>query len=326
MKKIRVGIVYGGYSAEREVSLVTGQAIFNNLNRKRYDVALVELSRERDFLLVTKNKRVRFDFYTKAKKMFDIIFLALHGTGGEDGVIQGMLEMLGVPYTGSGVAASALAMNKVHAAAIYGAFDIPTPDFIHFTKAGFKEQGRGLIERIRTDIGYPAVVKPVDQGSAVGVSVVKDESELLIALKKTFKDFPWLMVQKFVKGSETTCGVLEKKGVAFALPPTRIVPHFGKFYDYNSKYAAGGSSHVCPADFPLTVNSQLQTLALKAHQALDCRGMSRTDIFVTDDKKFFVLETNTVPGMTPTSLLPEAAQKAGISFPAMLDLIVACSL
>ena len=204
---------------------------------------------------------------------------------------------------------------------------------------------------IKNGVGYPVVIKPVDQGSAVGISIVKNEKELVTAINKTIKQFPWLMVQKFIKGQEATCGVLEKKGNIFALPPTRIIANAGEFYDYKSKYSKGGSTHICPADFSAEVNEQIQHLALLAHKALNCRGMSRTDIFIADEKegncnceetknthghqtsksfhshnKLYIIETNTIPGMTPTSLLPEAAGKMGITFSKMLDLIIEASI
>src|SRR3989338_8456706 len=170
------------------------------------------------------------------------------------------------------------------------------------------------------------VVKPVDQGSAVGVSKVRSHDELKKVIEKTIKIFPWLMAQKFIKGQEATCGVLEKDWQAMILPPTHILPNMGEFYNYKSKYSIGGSTHICPADFGDIVNQQIQNLAIMAHKALDCRGMSRTDVFVGDDKKLYILETNTIPGMTPTSLFPEAAAKAGVSFGKMLDYIIEASL
>lgn len=325
MKK-RIAVVYGGVSAEREISLITGKAIFDNLDRKKYVVSLVELAAGGKFFEIKKGRRDAFDFYGTAKKRFDLVFIALHGTIGEDGALQGTLEVLGVPYTGSGVLASALGMSKVHAAAMYREHDIPTPDFVHFTKQEWSHHKKELLLLAEKVSGFPAVIKPADQGSAVGVSIVKDRASLERALAKTFKEFSWLIVQKFVKGREATCGVLEKNGTAFALPPTRIIANFGEFYDYASKYKAGGSTHVCPADFAPSVNAAIQDLALRAHRALGCRGMSRTDIFVADNGALWVIETNTIPGMTPMSLLPEAAGKAGIAFPKMLDLIVASSL
>ena len=206
-----------------------------------------------------------------------------------------------------------------------------------------------MLKDVRLKIGYPAVIKPVDQGSAVGVSIVKNEKELIKAINTTIKKFPWLMVQKFIKGQEATCGVLEKNGQIFALPPTHIIANKGEFYDYKSKYSKGGSTHICPADFLPEINEQLQHLAILSHKVLGCSGMSRTDIFVADEQdecegtcggdcecggsehkhahnKLYIIETNTIPGMTPVSLLPEAAGKMGIEFPEMLDLIIKAAL
>jgi D-alanine-D-alanine ligase len=284
------------------------------------------MSKENSFFVIQKDKRAKFNFLNLAKSKFDIIFIAMHGTLGEDGGVQGMLETLGVKYTGPGVLSSALAMNKVFAAEVYLANDLPHPDFVHFKKDGWKRSPDKIINDIVSKVGFPMVIKPVDQGSAVGVSKVKSHDELRRVIDKTIKSFPWLIAQKFIKGKEATCGVLEKDNQVMALPPTHILPNLGEFYDYKSKYSTGGSTHICPADFGDIINQQIQNLAVMAHKALDCRGMSRTDIFVGDDKKLYILETNTIPGMTPTSLFPEAAAKAGISFSKMLDYIIEASL
>jgi len=325
MKKIKVAVLMGGPSAEREVSLVTGKAIFNNLDRKKYLPTLVEMTKDGRFFILGKTKKF-LNLQNKDRKLFDIIFIALHGSPGEDGGVQGMLESLNIKYTGSGVLASALAMNKVYAAQIYLANSLPIPDFVHFKKDGWKRSPDKIINDIVSKVGFPMVVKPVDQGSAVGVSKVRSHDELKKVIEKTIKIFPWLMAQKFIKGQEATCGVLEKDWQAMILPPTHILPNMGEFYNYKSKYSIGGSTHICPADFGDIVNQQIQNLAIMAHKALDCRGMSRTDIFVGDDKKLYILETNTIPGMTPTSLFPEAAAKAGIAFNVMLDYIIQASL
>ncbi|MBI5729186.1 MAG: D-alanine--D-alanine ligase [Candidatus Magasanikbacteria bacterium] len=325
MKKLKIGVLYGGPSAEREVSLVTGKAVFDNLDRSKYLPSLIEMTKDSRFLLLGKDKRY-LDLQNKDRKKYDLIFIALHGTFGEDGCVQGMLEALGIPYTGSNTLASALAMNKVFTGQIYRVNNLPHPEFIHVKSDGWKNYRDLFLREAAKKIGYPAVVKPADQGSAVGVYIVKNEVELVSALNKTFQTFSWMMVQKFIKGQEATCGVLEKNGDIFPLPPTHIKANFGTFYDYKSKYKPGGSTHICPADFPAKVNKEIQTLALKAHKALGCSGMSRTDIFYGDDGKLWVIETNTIPGMTPTSLLPEAAGKAEIPFPEMLDLIIKASL
>lgn len=325
-KKLRVGVLIGGPSAEREVSLVTGRAIYDNLDPKKYQPFLIEMDKEAKIFLLDKKKKRLLDLQDKDRKLFDLIFIALHGTPGEDGTVQGMLELYGIPYTGSKVMASSIAMNKVMTGALYRLNKLATPGFVDFSEPEWKKEKERIVKEVGERINYPAVVKPADQGSAVGVSIVENEAELRRAIETTITKFSWLMAQRFITGKETTCGVLERNGKLLALPPTRIIPQLGKFYDYESKYAAGGSTHICPADFAPEVNEKIQALALKAHKALGCRGMSRTDIFVGDDGELWVIETNTIPGMTPTSLLPEAAGKAGISFSKMLDMIIEASL
>lgn len=325
-KKLKVAVLMGGPSSEREVSLITGKAIFENLDRKKYAPVLVEMTKEGKFIVKKGSKKIVLDLQNKQRKLFDLIFIALHGSPGEDGGVQGMLESLQIKYTGPKVLASALAMNKVYSAQIFAANGLPYPDFIHFKKDGWRNQTDKIMAEAENKVGFPLVIKPVDQGSAVGVSVVKSRADLKKIIDKTIKKFSWLMAQKFISGQEATCGVLEINKTPTALPPTHILPNLGEFYDYKSKYQTGGSQHICPADFSAEINEQIQKLAIMAHKALGCRGMSRTDIFVADDKKLHILETNTIPGMTPTSLFPEAAAKAGVDFSQMLDYIVKASL
>ncbi len=322
MKRFKIGVLCGGLSSEREISLLTGKAVFDNLDRSKYIPSLIEMTKDNKFVLINKNKKRIVDFINKDRKLFDLIFVALHGSPGEDGSVQGMCETLGIKYTGPNTLSSALCMNKVYAGLMYQVWKIPHPEFLDITAKYWKKYKKEILKTINSQVGYPCVIKPVDQGSAVGVSIIKTEDDLIKVINKTIKKFPWLLAQRFIKGKEATCGVLEKKGEAFALPPTHILPQLGKFYDYKSKYAAGGSKHICPADFPEEINKQMQDYAVKAHLALSCRGMSRTDFFYGDDGKVYIIETNTIPGMTATSLFPEAAVKAGISFSKMLDLIV----
>jgi D-alanine-D-alanine ligase len=340
MKK-RIAVLMGGSSAEREISLVTGKGICENLNKKKYQVLPLHISKDNKIfldrgyyeLLNEPGKKIRSKSKSLvalkdddlAKNKIDLCFIALHGTFGEDGKLQGMLESMNMRYTGSGVLASALAMNKVYANEIYFANGLPFPQFIHFKKDNWEKRPKVILTDVKNNVGYPCVLKPVDQGSAVGVSVIKNQAELIKTINSTIKKFPWLMAQKFVKGKEATCGVLEIDGAPLALPPTRIIPNLGEFYDYKSKYQAGGSTHVCPADFDHEINHRLQELAVQAHVALGCRGMSRTDIFVADDGGYYILETNTIPGMTQTSLFPEAAKAAGMPFDKMLDYIIQAS-
>ncbi|MBU0545667.1 D-alanine--D-alanine ligase [Patescibacteria group bacterium] len=331
-KKMKIGVLVGGPSSERAVSLITGKAIFDNLNRKKYLPSLIEMGKDSSFNLIIKKGKKKLDFLNKDRKRFDLIFIALHGTPGEDGTVQGMLEMLGIPYTGSETMSSAISMNKVFSAQIYHANDLPSPVFVNFKKNGWKEYKDKILQDVSEKVGYPAVIKPVDQGSAVGVSIVRNEEELVKFVDKTIKKFTWLMIQEFINGQEATCGIIEKESQILPFPPTRIVANLGEFYDYKSKYSKGGSTHICPADFSEEINTKIQNLAISAHRVLGCRGMSRTDIFVSNKKdaqgakKLYIIETNTIPGMTPTSLFPEAAGKIGIDFGEMLDLIIEASL
>jgi len=347
VKKIKVAVLYGGPSAEREVSLVTGRAVLENLDKKKYQAYSVEMTRDKCFVLNNNRTKKEIDLQW-FKKQADIVFIALHGSPGEDGGIQGMLESVGVRYTGPGVLASALAMNKLYASEIFLSNGLPVPVFEHVKREGWKKYKSLVTKELIKNLGLPLVIKPINQGSAVGISIVKTQKEFILAMDKTIKDYDWVMVQKFIKGHEVTCGILEVKGVTIPLPPTLILPKKSSFYDYASKYASGGSDHVCPAPFPKQINNKIQEAALKCHKALGCRGMSRTDIILVPgiEKKakkkrkienyaksmavtkpfeaagFYILETNTIPGMTPTSLLPEAAKVAGYEFGKMLDLII----
>ncbi len=325
-KKLVVGVLMGGPSSERAISLVTGEAIYKNLDRKKYIIKRIELTLKCQFVFVPDKGRKRvLDLANKDRAFVDVMFIALHGTPGEDGTVQGMLQLLGIRCTGPNTLASSVAMNKVRTADIYRAAGIPTPEFVAFTKAEWHKNTTSILDEIGK-FGFPVVVKPVDQGSAVGVSIPKNKADLQADIARAFKKFNWLMVQRYIRGSEATCGVLEKRGLPFALPPTHILPNYGEFYDFASKYKSGGSTHICPADFDDSINEKIQEIAIKAHRALWCRGMSRTDVFVDEQKKVWAIETNTIPGMTPTSLLPEAAAKGGILFSEMLDLIILASL
>lgn len=324
MKKLRVGIIFGGYSSERAVSLVTGRSIYEKMPREKYIPSLIEQTKQKTFNLYKNNTKIPFNFEKDGKKLFDIFFIALHGEGGEDGKLQGMLELFGLRYTGPGVAASACAMDKVITGKLYSSVNLPTPEFIAFDSTDWTKN-KATILRAAKQWGSKVVVKPTNQGSAVGVNVVTDLRKLSSIVDTTIKQFPSLMIQQFIDGAEATCGVLEKNGIAMALPPTHILPQENVFYDYASKYKPGGSRHVCPADFSAETNAKLESLAVQAHKILGCRGMSRTDFLITKQGKIFILETNTIPGMTPTSLFPEAAQKKGIDFGEMLNLIIQAS-
>ncbi|NQU83830.1 MAG: D-alanine--D-alanine ligase [Parcubacteria group bacterium] len=341
-KKLKIGVLMGGPSAEREISLLTGKAICKNLDKKKYQVLPIEMTKKGELLadkqyFLEKNKlplelgskvlipTLQSDL-NKSKEGVDLVFIAMHGPIGEDGCIQGMLESMGIPYTGSGVLPSVLAMNKAKSAEIYKQNGLLTPDYFDFTKKEWQKSRGEIIKKIKTKIKIPIIIKPVDQGSSVGIYLVKQEKDLANAVDSSFLTSNWIMAQEFIDGDESTCGILEKNGEPFATPVTKIIANKGDFYDLASKYDDGGSTHICPAPFNKNITKKIQEIALKAHRILGCRGMSRTDVFVSKDKKLYVIETNTIPGMTSVSLLPEAAGKMGIDFFEMLDLIIKASI
>ncbi len=352
----------GGPSSEHEISLHSARAVIKALDPARYRVrpvlitrdgawhgaplfltpaaalALVEKNKEKkDTRMMTNNSDVRMvgagNFAKHSLTPWsmsvgsahpDVIFIALHGAYGEDGRVQRLLDSINVPYTGSGVLASALAMDKSRAAHVLRGAGLAVPDFVVMMReaVGEPSTARSLTAAVRK-LGVPLVIKPADQGSSVGVTIVKKREEISAALTHALREFPVIMGQKYIAGREVTCGILEdpKTGKAFALPPTEIIPTASAFFDYDAKYTAGASQEITPARMPAATIRRIQETALAAHRALGCRGMSRTDIIVAKGR-LWVLEVNTIPGMTATSLLPQGAAAAGISFPALVDTLI----
>jgi D-alanine-D-alanine ligase len=299
MKKTVVGVLMGGHSAEREVSLRTGAAILAALRRCGHRAVGIDAGRDLPQQL--------------ARRKVGVAFIALHGRGGEDGTVQGLLECLGIPYTGSGVLGSALAMDKKQSKWIFRAHGLPTPDF-EVLAAGVR--GAWPLERLET----PVVVKPVCEGSTVGMSVVRSRGALAKALATAFRYDPEVLVEAFVPGRDLTVGVLGDT----ALPAVEMRPR-GGFYSYRAKYTSGATEYLVPA--PLTDRQAARTgeLALAAHRALGCRGASRVDFRLDERGRPLLLEVNTIPGMTETSLLPKAASAAGIGFDELVGRILAAA-
>jgi D-alanine-D-alanine ligase len=264
---------------------------------------------------------------------FDIAFIALHGKHGEDGAIQGLLEVLEIPYIGSGVGASALAIDKAKTKECYERAGIRTPKALALSRPPSPPspsspsspppplpQGKPAA-KILEEVGPRCVVKPASEGSALGVFMVDSAQALEEALGKAFGIDEKVLVETCIEGRELTVGVLGNEA-PYALPVIEIVP-INEFYDYESKYAPGGSKHLCPAPIAEQTTSEIQALAVKAHQVLGCAGVSRSDFIVDDAGDIWILETNTIPGMTETSLLPDAGRAAGIEFPELCTLLVA---
>jgi D-alanine-D-alanine ligase len=255
----------------------------------------------------------------------DVVILAMHGPYGEDGTVQGLLELLGVPYTGSGVLASALAMDKLRSRQLFGFNDIPVPAYL-VAERGRVADLEALAAQVATVLGYPCVVKPNALGSSIGVSIVRAPGHLRPALEAAWRYDAVALIEEFIAGTEVTCAVLDDpvSGAPQALPLIEIVPR-REFFDYEAKYTPGASEEICPARLPPALTARAQEVALRAYRVLGCRDLARVDMFVRGEQ-VIVLEVNTIPGMTATSLLPQAARAAGIAFPALLDRLVALAL
>ncbi len=298
MKNQRVGILMGGMSSERDVSLRTGEAIYDALHERGYNVVKVRVDREID-------RELR-------AHPIDVAFLALHGTYGEDGCIQGLLEILGIPYTGSSVMASSLAMDKLKSKQLFRLYNVPTPPYyvVHDEKLA-------ELEEIHGSFGFPTFVKPRCQGSSVGAGRASNMAELKARCSEALRYDEFALVERFVAGREVTVGLLDGK----ALGALEIVPTTG-IYDYTTKYHVAGNEYHLPARLSPTRYKGVLNLAERAVQALDVRGATRVDLLVTEGDNEYVLEVNTLPGMTATSLLPKIAKGAGYDFGDLCEAIL----
>ncbi len=293
-EEIKVALLAGGKSAERDISLLSGEGSKEALEQAGFPVTVLDPAKKEDLVQLIQGD-------------FDVAFLALHGKYGEDGTVQGFLETIGLPYTGPGVWSSATAIDKMKAKAVYQAAGIATPYSLTIDSAEVPASD------VVSAVGSHCVVKAATQGSALGVYVCEGVEEVAEAIKKVFEVDTCAFAETFVQGPEFTVAVLGNEE-PYALPVIKIVPSH-EFYDFESKYAQGGSQHICPAPLSDEETAVAQALAVEAHKALGCQGVSRTDLIQDAEGKFWVLETNTIPGMTSTSLLPDAASAAGMSFP-----------
>lgn len=342
--KPRVMVMMGGPSGEHEVSLASGRMVVEALVAAEYDVAAViiersgrwQLAAPQDLKALAPTPQDTTAVMSRTEDTLagighlagaDAVFLAFHGTFGEDGTLQGMLETLGIPYTGSGPLASALAMHKTKAKELLALHGLYVPRGREVLVADLRTDLEGVARGLLRDVGIPAVVKPNRGGSSLGAGVAESPEELRAALIAAARQDASVLVEERLVGTEVTCAVLERlqDGVPEALPLIEIVPHHGRFFDFQSKYDNGGADEIVPARVPEAVAQRCQEAAIVAHRALGCEGFSRTDMFWTD-RGPVVMEVNTIPGMTPNSLLPKAAQAAGIPFPALMDRLVQLGL
>jgi D-alanine-D-alanine ligase len=301
-KKARVAVVMGGSSAEREISIRTGSGVMRALESLGY--AAQSLDYDRRFIDAIRDLAP------------DAVFNALHGPGGEDGQVQGILDYLGIPYTGSGLEAAALAMDKHLTKKLLAAEGLPTATWDLFDLSG------GTLPLLPGSLNLPLVVKPRYQGSSAGVSIVRTHEEWTKAMIASAGQYVEIIAEEFIPGREFTCGILGEE----AVPIVEIVSNAGEFYDFESKYQTGGSTHIVPADIDPDLAARIGMLALSAHRLLGLRDYSRTDFIVSQEGRPYILEINTLPGLTPTSLLPDACNALGIGYNALIDRLLGYAL
>jgi D-alanine-D-alanine ligase len=307
MDKLTVALLSGGRSAEREVSLKSGEQVYQALNKETYHIRRYD---PRDDLA---------RLMAEAEEI-NVALIILHGRYGEDGTIQGLLELLDIPYHGSGVLGSALAINKIQSKRLYEYAGLPVSPYLILDRSD-----PGAQNKVRDALGFPVVVKPEHEGSSIGLSIVGDADHFQPALDLAGQYDRLVLVEKYITGTEITGAVLGNLNPK-PLPLVEIIPGDQySFFDYEAKYKPGATKEICPARLNAELTEKAQDYAVRAHRALRCRGYSRTDMIVSDNEAY-VLETNTIPGMTATSLYPQAAAAAGISFSELLDRLIELAL
>lgn len=307
---MRIAVLYGGRSEEREISLRSGAAVANGLTQKGYEVSLID----------ARNGLV--DSLQMLKP--DLAFIALHGRYGEDGTVQGLLEMMDIPYTGPGVLASAACMNKMTTKKILVHDQIPTPDYILLDGKGITVNAQEWADQVLQELGTPLVVKAASQGSSIGTILAHQPAEVLPAIENALQYDNQLVVERMIKGKECTVPVMGN-AAPYTLPIIEIASN-NEFYDFQAKYNPSIGHHIIPATFNEEISKRVSEVAIAAYLSLGCEGFSRVDIMLDENNEPWVLEINTVPGMTEVSLFPDAAKAAGIGFADLVDRFVKLAL
>jgi D-alanine-D-alanine ligase len=310
----RVAVLKGGRSLERQVSLRSGARVEDALERLSHDVLAIDVGAD----LVDRLRDSRPD----------VAFVALHGRDGEDGTVQELLELLGVPYTGSGVSACIRCMDKVLAKHAMRDAGVPTPDFYAFNETAFKDLGAaGALPEIEQRLEFPIVVKPAGQGSALGIKFARSADDVPAALVAAFSYGDKVLLERHVRGRDLAVSVVDLEDGASALPIVEAVPQEEPFYDFEARYEIGRSEFVCPADLPADVAAEAHRLALGVYRLFGCYGFARIDLMLDEDSgELEVLEANTIPGLTETSLLPQAADAAGVAFDTVVARLIELAL
>jgi len=328
---IKIILLVGGNSTERTISKRSSKSIYKALISLGFNVTLIDPAYGKNQLEDQNKYFDEVDYHPISETNYieafnldvfnkcDLVFIGLHGKWGEDGTVQALLDMKGLKYTGSKMLSSAVTMDKILSKILFDKFNIPTPKWISLYS---NEIDSEIIEsEIQSNFGYPIVVKPNDQGSTVGLSIVKDKNQLNEALSIALKYSDKILIEEFIEGRELTVGIVDKT----IYPVLEIVPTH-EIYDYECKYTSGMSDYIVPAEIGEDISNQLKEVSMKAFKALECEGYARLDYRLSKDNKFYLLEINTLPGMTSLSLLPKMAESVNVSFEELVNQIVKISL
>ncbi len=352
-QRINVAVLMGGRTAEHEISVGSGKQVVQNLDLSKYNVKPITITREGAWLIpkgyltdgapvaellptchthdATGKELVPYEMGGALTRTMsehvDVVFIAMHGPYGEDGTIQGLLELLDLPYTGSGVEASAIAMNKVRCKQLFVHNRIPTPRYLVIEEHDWPKKSALFLDRVEKRLGFPCVTKPPRLGSSVAIEIVRDKGSFPAAVEKALKYDNSVLVEEFIPGRELTSPVLDNGPAKqpTALPLVEIVPNVSEYFDYKAKYTPGGSDEIAPARVDEKITKKAQKLGIKVHKLLGCAGLSRTDM-ILNGESLYVLETNTIPGLTEVSLFPKAARAMGMSFSQLLDHLIEVAL
>ncbi|GMU96144.1 D-alanine--D-alanine ligase [Ignavibacterium album] len=329
--KLKIILLVGGTSTERYISKLSSKSIYAALKSLGHDVILLDPAYgdnqpdepekffdEKDFAEISNSNYIKC-FNRKEFDSADLVFIGLHGKWGEDGTVQAILDLKGVKYTGSKTLSSAVTMDKILSKILFDKFDIPTPKWFSFNNSEMTSEDVAI--KIENELGYPAIIKPNDQGSTVGLSICRNKNDVKQALSLAKDYSEKILVEEFIPGRELTVGVLGDE----ALPVLEIKPKH-EIYDYECKYTSGMSEYIVPADIPDSVAGELQKVSLAAFKSLECEGYARIDFRLSPENKFYLLEINTLPGMTSLSLVPKMAKAVGMSFEQLIERIIQLSL
>lgn len=324
----RIGILMGGMSVEHDVSVMSGSLVSKKLDRKKYEAIPITITREGDWVFPKDGVLGITEALVRLAQLeLDCIFLALHGPFGEDGRIQGLLDLLGIPYTGSGCRASAIAIDKVRCKALVRELGVRVPKHIAVDRSMWEKEPELVTGQVKKELGFSCVVKSPCQGSSFGMSIPATAVEFREAVEMVLEYGDEFMVEEYILGAEVTCGVLDVEPGALPtpLPVTEICPISSSYFDYEAKYTPGACEDITPADLPDELTRKVQEVAVRVHRAVGCELWSRSDLIIKGVEPVW-FEVNTIPGMTPTSLYPQGAEAAGISFPKLLETFIEATI